>query len=107
MPAINEILQNQWKERLEQWQASGLPVKRWCRENGISKPSFYYWRSRLMPSPKNSSRVPKKFVELIDNCPLTTGISGISIEAFGVTVNLMQNFHTESLLRCLQTLRRI
>lgn len=27
--------------------SSGLSVKRWCKENHVSSPSFYYWKKRL------------------------------------------------------------
>ncbi|MBQ3784516.1 MAG: hypothetical protein II838_13925 [Lachnospiraceae bacterium] len=29
------------------FQSSGLSIKKWCRENHIAPPTFYYWRSRL------------------------------------------------------------
>jgi len=36
-----------WRERLaEQWR-SGLSVKRFCEERGLTQYSFYAWRKRL------------------------------------------------------------
>ena len=36
-----------WKQRMTSFQSSGLSIKKWCRENHIAPPTFYYWRSRL------------------------------------------------------------
>ena len=36
-----------WKQRMTSFQSSGLSIKKWCRENHIAPPIFYYWRSRL------------------------------------------------------------
>ena len=36
-----------WKQRMTSFQSSGLSIKKWCRENHIEPPTFYYWRSRL------------------------------------------------------------
>ena len=34
-----------WKQRMTSFQSSGLSIKKWCRENHIAPPTFYYWRS--------------------------------------------------------------
>ena len=42
------------QERLENWTArimacrsSGMTIREWCRENGLSEKSYYYWQRRL------------------------------------------------------------
>ena len=42
------------QERLENWTArimacrsSGMTVRAWCRENGLSEKTYYYWQRRL------------------------------------------------------------
>lgn len=42
------------QERLENWTArimacrsSGMTVRAWCQENGLSEKSYYYWQRRL------------------------------------------------------------
>lgn len=37
----------QWRERIAEQQSSGLPVKQFCNERGLSSWSFYRWRKRL------------------------------------------------------------
>jgi hypothetical protein len=37
----------QWRERIAEQQSSGLSVKQFCNERGLSSWSFYTWRKRL------------------------------------------------------------
>jgi transposase-like protein len=37
----------QWRERLAEHERSGLSVKQFCQERGITQWSFYAWRKRL------------------------------------------------------------
>ncbi len=104
MPAAKEALTNQWKHRLEQWHASGQTIAVWCRERAIAIHVFYYWRKKIMPSKINPVQTQSKFVELFDSEDST---SGVSIDYYGITVRLAKDFHPESLLSCLKTLRRI
>ena len=36
-----------WQMAVETWQSSGLPVRRFCRQEGLTEPLFYSWRKRL------------------------------------------------------------
>jgi transposase len=36
-----------WQMAIETWQASGLSVRQFCKQEGLSEPSFYSWRKRL------------------------------------------------------------
>jgi transposase-like protein len=36
-----------WRERIAAQERSGLSVQRFCKEQGLNNPSFYYWRKRL------------------------------------------------------------
>ena len=42
-----EVRERNWKEQSLECQQSGLPVKEWCRQNGIH-PSTYYARLRKL-----------------------------------------------------------
>jgi hypothetical protein len=37
----------QWRERIAEQQRSGLSVKQFCKEQGLTEYSFYAWRKRL------------------------------------------------------------
>jgi hypothetical protein len=38
---------DQWRERIAEQERSGLSVKQFCKERGVSEYSFYTWRKRL------------------------------------------------------------
>lgn len=37
----------QWAQRLERFEKSGQSVAEFCRNEGVSAPSFYQWRQKL------------------------------------------------------------
>ena len=36
-----------WRGEVEGQAASGLSVRAWCQQRGLSEPSFYHWRAEL------------------------------------------------------------
>lgn len=36
-----------WTQRIAEYRSSGISVKRWCRENGVSEKTYYYWQRRI------------------------------------------------------------
>ena len=36
-----------WAERIAECRGSDMSVRAWCRENGISEKTYYYWQRRL------------------------------------------------------------
>lgn len=36
-----------WRERISAWAASGLTARAYCRDHGVSEPSFYTWRRKF------------------------------------------------------------
>lgn len=51
--------------------SSGLSVKRWCKENHVSSPSFYYWKKRLeKKQSETSEETMPVFVEVTQTAPL-------------------------------------
>ena len=58
-----------WQMAVEAWQASGLSVRQFCKQEGLSEPSFYGWRKRLKKSsgPKPEHRTdcsPESFIQV-------------------------------------------
>ena len=37
-----------WGKQVRRWRGSGLSVRAFCAEQGLSEPSFYVWRRRLV-----------------------------------------------------------
>jgi hypothetical protein len=36
-----------WRMAIETWQASGLSVRQFCKQEGLPEPTFYSWRKKL------------------------------------------------------------
>jgi transposase-like protein len=61
--------ERQWRQRMNRFRASKLSVKEFCRREGVSEPTFYHWRKRLLQSPTRGVPQRRKsavagFVEL-------------------------------------------
>jgi transposase-like protein len=37
----------EWLNIIEQWRASGMSIRRYCREHGLRESRFYWWRKEL------------------------------------------------------------
>ena len=48
-----------WQMAIETWQASGLSVRNFCKQEGLSEPSFYTWRKRLTKGDQPEQDRPK------------------------------------------------
>jgi hypothetical protein len=51
-----------WRQVLTRFDASGLSVAAFCRENAIAGSSFFYWRRRLATRPAAPDFVEAKVV---------------------------------------------
>lgn len=74
-----------WRERLRRQAGTECSIAEFCRQEGVSAPSFYQWRRRLgkKPAPsgsksKQSSRVSSAFQQV-----LLTGGAVVSVELAG------------------------
>ena len=67
-----------WRERVVAQQASGQPVRAWCREYGCPEHGFYWWRARLGLSAASATRRqrrrarPVHFAEVVVDRPPTS-----------------------------------
>ena len=46
-----------WRGRLARFAKSNLTVKQFCHQEGVSDPSFYKWRTRLMQGQQGAKTV--------------------------------------------------
>ena len=47
-----------WKERIAECRSSGMSVRQWCLEHGISPTTYYRWEREALSSIKGSALVP-------------------------------------------------
>jgi len=45
-----ELRLGHWAGNMRERKDSGLSVRRWCREQGISEKTYYYWQRKLRES---------------------------------------------------------
>ena len=43
----NESKERHWREHVSAWQAGGSTIRAYCRQQGLSEPSFHAWRREL------------------------------------------------------------
>ena len=51
MKTNQESLQ-QWQSLIQEQQASGLSIRKWCDQNNIKQCTFFYWKKRLSEKPE-------------------------------------------------------
>lgn len=45
-----------WRGQIKRQSVSGLSIRKWCRDNGVSEPSFYVWRRELRKRDRESGQ---------------------------------------------------
>lgn len=57
-----------WQMVLETFKSSGLSVRQFCKQEGLSEPSFYSWRKRLTnprkPDVSKEQSHPESFIQV-------------------------------------------
>jgi hypothetical protein len=101
--AISEIKSKvslqEWQQRILDRQSSGMNVKAWCRENGISTGSYYFHLRKIRESVLEEHRI----VSLEPPTPVSS--SGIRIESGNLTITLPENATPEQLTTVLSALK--
>ncbi len=90
-----------WKDRIQDWQASGKSLAQWSRENNFVYSRTVYWKVRFLGSQSEKHSSPKGFLELKDE---SRPDAGIIIETAAGRIHLSTNFDQSTLARCLELL---
>ena len=54
-----------WRMAIETWQASGLSIRQFCKQEGLTEPAFYSWRKKLTGSDTESENLDTSpFIEV-------------------------------------------
>ena len=61
----NSERQKVWKERVAQWQASGLSQRAYAMEHGFPVRQVGYWVRRLAKSPATSALLPVRVASVV------------------------------------------
>ena len=82
------------QERLENWttrimacRSSGMTVRAWCRENGLSEKTYYYWQRRLFQTLSEQQTVYKTaFAEVTP--PACSGSVAVTVRIAGAVADI-------------------
>ena len=105
------------QERLENWTArimacrsSGMTVRAWCQENGLSEKTYYYWQRRLFQvlSEQQGSIGQPAFAEITPepNNIRSSGGVAVTVRISGVQADIHNGADTaavETVLRILKS----
>jgi transposase-like protein len=47
---VNQILWDQWRQRIERQRASGLSIAEFCRKENVPRQGFHVWKRKLRPT---------------------------------------------------------
>lgn len=99
-----KTIQNDWKNKLVQWLASGKSGAIGCRDEGINYHVFLYWKKKLKSNSTNAHSKQNEFIEI---CDPPKHDSGLILEFQGVNIRLSKNFDAATLESCLCILMRV
>jgi transposase-like protein len=51
-----------WDAAVRLWTESGMPVRAFCRQEGLAEHSFYAWRKKLSPKNDEAKASPSTFI---------------------------------------------
>lgn len=66
-----------WCQRLESWRHSGLSIRRFCDENGLTYSNFFRWRKILYSKPQSA------FISVEAESELEFSVCGIDLRTEG------------------------
>ena len=72
---------SEWAERVSVCRSSGLSVKTWCQENGVSEQTYYQWQRRLYELAQNQQE--NRFAEITAPAKNRSGIA-VTVQFGGV-----------------------
>ena len=101
--AITEIKSKvslqEWQQRILDCQSSGMSVKAWCQQNGISTGSYYFHLRKIRESVLEENQI----IPLEPPKPVSS--TGIRIESDRITITLPENATPELLTAVLTALK--
>jgi len=85
--------EEEWMQLVKKFNSSGLNVTAWCRENGISKGSFYPYLNKFKALANEPSEQKWGAIAI----PKNIETSSISLTVANITLNIKSGFDKETL----------
>ncbi len=90
-----------WAGRISECRSSGMPVKTWCRENGINEQTYYKWQRRLFEMAQAQQEV--QFAEVTPARSVTCGNVAVTVRIAGAEADI----HSGADVTTVETVLRI
>ena len=102
-----------WRGQVERQTGSGVSIRKYCRDNGVSEPSFYLWRRELQKRDLERGVGERREHEGSSEVVVPAGLVAVDIVsvpsaamleidvAGGVMIRLRENASTDTLERVL------
>jgi hypothetical protein len=98
---------DEWQQRLARFRQSELTVAAFCRQEGVSAPSFYLWRKRLASSQPAKQKRSKPSAGFRPVRLLPSVSVDVSVQLPGGTQLVVPTTDRESLRLVIETLARV
>ena len=95
----SKVSMQEWQQRVLDCQNSGMSVKAWCQQNGISTGSYYFHLRKIRESVLEENQI----IPLEPPKPVSS--TGIRIESAGITITLPETVTPEQLAAVLSVLK--
>lgn len=94
-----------WEKQVTSWQASGMPMRAWCKAQSLSEKSVSRWKRKL--AAETSSKVPDGWCAITSKPAKQVLQSGIKLEINGqLRIELNHGFDHNLLREVIEALTR-
>ena len=91
----------EWSERVAACRNSGIPVKAWCAQEGISEKTYYYWQRKVFQAAQGEE---ERFVEITSSSP-AGGTVVATVTGKGLSAEIHSGADVETLRALLHAMR--
>ncbi len=91
----------EWAQRVRDCRESGLSVRQWCSENGLSTKTYYYWQRKLF---QLTVQPEPQFAE-IEPHARASGAIAAAVHAGSVRVDVYNGADAETLAALVRAIR--
>lgn len=97
-----ESLEN-WTARIMACRSSGMTVRAWCQENGLSEKTYYYWQRMLFQMLSQQQTVHETSFTEVTPPPICSGNVAVTVRMAGAEVDI----HNDADAATVETVLRI
>lgn len=99
-----------WKKQVKSWQASGMSMRAWSKEQGLSEKNLSRWKRKLTAEasgPEEEHQTPPGWHEVKCKAPVRPAATGIKLEINEqIKIELEQGFDPKLLRDVVEALTK-